>query len=320
MSIKLFKAELLPCRFDDNTVVDAARISFAKRAEMFSDEDNIKLARYLKREVHWSPFGHQREAYRLNITKAEWLHFLENAILAGFTWLNSEHSYVSLNGSLWAWMENAKWLPAAIAQSVICDLHERYPILAPILWPGFKGPKMPGATHIDTHREFATVGNAKIHYAQFRLASTIFAARQLVKHQVHLCWNEESRRYIQDPVEYYEADIRAKADKVKQGSSNELIPRNDTWKSIIRSHHTRCDRLYNALLDNGAAPEVARGVLPLNSITNWVWTGSLPAWARVVNQRIGSHAQLESYVLAEQIDKQMDAAYPGVWTTLRAEQ
>ena len=36
-------------------------------------------------------------------------------------------------------------------------------------------------------------------FLSFRIEAPIFVARQLVKHQIGLLWNEESRRYINDP-------------------------------------------------------------------------------------------------------------------------
>ena len=38
---------------------------------------------------------------------------------------------------------------------------------------------------------------------QFHIKAPIFVARQLVKHQVGLVWNEVSRRYVDDEPEFY---------------------------------------------------------------------------------------------------------------------
>ena len=40
-------------------------------------------------------------------------------------------------------------------------------------------------------------------FLSFRIKAPVFVARQLVKHQIGLVWNEESRRYISDDVEIY---------------------------------------------------------------------------------------------------------------------
>ena len=43
---------------EDMDVADAARVSFAKKAEGYSDEGNHKLIHYLAKHKHISPFGH----------------------------------------------------------------------------------------------------------------------------------------------------------------------------------------------------------------------------------------------------------------------
>lgn len=52
------KATLLNHMGDDNTVVDAARVSFKKGHKEFTEEQNHKLIRYLAEHGHYSPFGH----------------------------------------------------------------------------------------------------------------------------------------------------------------------------------------------------------------------------------------------------------------------
>lgn len=52
------KATLLNHMGDDNTVVDAARVSFKKGHKEFTEEQNHKLIKYLAEHGHYSPFGH----------------------------------------------------------------------------------------------------------------------------------------------------------------------------------------------------------------------------------------------------------------------
>ena len=40
-------------------------------------------------------------------------------------------------------------------------------------------------------------------FLSFRIEAPIFVARQLVKHQIGLVWNEESRRYISDTPKFH---------------------------------------------------------------------------------------------------------------------
>lgn len=42
----------------DESVVNAARVSFSKEAAQYTEEQNNKLIRYLAHHNHWTPFGH----------------------------------------------------------------------------------------------------------------------------------------------------------------------------------------------------------------------------------------------------------------------
>ena len=57
--------------------------------------------------------------------------------------------------------------------------------------------------------------------------------------------------------------------------------------------------LYNRLISNGVAKEVARGVLPQNMYTKAYWTLSLQSVIWFLHQRLKSDAQWEIQQLAE---------------------
>ena len=147
-----------------------------------------------------------------------------------------------------------------------------------------------------------------------RVKAPIFVARQLVKHQIGLTWNEVSRRYVDDAPEFWWPDAwRLRAENVKQGSSEETIPvsRADTF-----GVEQRTLGLYNDLLRAGVAPEMARIVLPLNVYTEWYWTGSLMAFARVCKQRLDPHAQKETRAIAQMISDICADKFPVSWEVL----
>jgi thymidylate synthase (FAD) len=130
-----------------------------------------------------------------------------------------------------------------------------------------------------------------------RCAAPVFLARQLVKHQIGLCWNEESRRYIKEDVSLWLPDVVHKApEHAKQGASKEIHTTLMYDKSVSSRQTIKLVTEHNVftyydLLEAGVAPEEARIVLPLNSMTHWIWSGSLMAFMRVVKQRVDSHAQ-----------------------------
>ncbi len=156
---------------------------------------------------------------------------------------------------------------------------------------------------------------------QFHIGAPIFVARQLVKHQVGLSWNEISRRYVDTTPEFYEVDKwRGKPVDKKQGSSEENIE----WVN----RRTRTDALqlavenialtnYKRMLDAGVAPEQARMVLPQSLMTEWYWSGTLYAFARVCNLRCAEDAQYETRLITDEIDKHCEITFPVSWKELR---
>lgn len=161
-----------------------------------------------------------------------------------------------------------------------------------------------------------------------RIKAPIFMARQFVKHQIGLVWNEESRRYIDDTPEFYKPKAwRGKPISAKQGSSGE-IPSDQTWSTSafglvgtnvrIEHQHLIATALscYENMLSYGVAPEQARMELPQSTMTNWIWTGSLVAFARVCKLRLDPHAQAEAQELAQKINDVIAPLYPVSWNAL----
>tara|TARA_B100000965_G_scaffold406288_1_gene444425 strand:- start:484 stop:1116 length:633 start_codon:yes stop_codon:yes gene_type:complete len=147
---------------------------------------------------------------------------------------------------------------------------------------------------------------------QFRIKAPIFVARQLVKHQVGLSWNEISRRYVDYEPEYYmPKSWRLRAEDKKQGSSSETIEY-DIANTIKNANTT-----YNDMLAKGIAPELARMVLPQNMMTEWYWSGTLYAFARVCELRCAEDTQEETRTIADSIDQLCNEEFPYSWKYLR---
>ena len=141
---------------------------------------------------------------------------------------------------------------------------------------------------------------------QFRMKAPIFVARQLVKHQVGLTWNEISRRYVDTDIEFYEPKVwRKAAENVKQGSSDE----SSGWGPCFKGHMTSQQLAlaeYEDAISSGVCMEQARMLLPQSMMTEWYWTGSLVAFARIVKQRTHSTAQRETQEVALLIKQEID--------------
>ena len=52
------KVEHIDHMGNDDSVVNAARVSFAKQADQYTEEQNARLIKYLARHNHWTPFAH----------------------------------------------------------------------------------------------------------------------------------------------------------------------------------------------------------------------------------------------------------------------
>jgi thymidylate synthase (FAD) len=168
--------------------------------------------------------------------------------------------------------------------------------------------------YLAKHNHWTTFGHC---FAQFRIKAPIFVARQLVKHQVGLVWNEVSRRYVDHEPEFWFPDVwRGRPEgSMKQGSSGNVERQDICWVISEGACQTAL-KYYNSLLEINVAPEQARMVLPLNSMTEWYWSGSLAAWARVCKLRLDPHAQLETREIAVQIDEYMKRLFPVAWEAL----
>ena len=145
----------------------------------------------------------------------------------------------------------------------------------------------------------------------FHVKAPIFVARQLQKHE-YMPWNEISRRYVDSEPEFYQPDVwRGRSADKKQGSEGvvDVGDWGDTnWACLIA---------YKDLLSHGVAPEQARMVLPQSMITEWFWSGSLYAFAKMCGLRLQDDAQYETRLVAEQIEDIMIKLYPVSWKALR---
>tara|TARA_R110001606_G_C15179098_1_gene629106 strand:+ start:131 stop:805 length:675 start_codon:yes stop_codon:yes gene_type:complete len=166
--------------------------------------------------------------------------------------------------------------------------------------------------YLAKHKHISPFGHA---FASFHVKAPIFVARQLVKHSF-LRWNEVSRRYVDDEPEFFVPDVwRGRSADKKQGSEGEVaLGKLDTAIVSDSPYEALC--AYKALLQAGVAPEQARMVLPQSTMTEWYWSGSLDAFARMCNLRCKPDTQYESRLVANQISESMSGLFPVSWPAL----
>ena len=172
--------------------------------------------------------------------------------------------------------------------------------------------------YLAKHNHWSPFGHASL---QFRIKAPIFVARQLVKHQIGLTWNEISRRYVDYEPEFYEVDKwRGRPVDKKQGSSEENIEwinKNIRTGALQSQVENVALANYNLMIGAGVAPEQARMILPQSMMTEWYWSGTLYAFARVCNLRCAEDAQYETRIVANLINDECEKLFPISWIELR---
>jgi thymidylate synthase (FAD) len=155
-------------------------------------------------------------------------------------------------------------------------------------------------------------------FLKFRVKAPIPVARQLQKHTVGGAWNEVSRRYVSYTPEIFNpTDWRAKAANKKQGSSDTRVELErghvfDEREDLTCYEHAvhACLDAYEDLLRQGVCEEQARFVLPQGATTEWIWSGSLAFFLRVVKLRTDPSSQLETRAVAAKIESSLRSSFP----------
>lgn len=162
--------------------------------------------------------------------------------------------------------------------------------------------------YLAKHKHLSPFGHA---FASFHVKCPLFVHAQLVKHKF-LRVNTISRRYVDDNIEFYVPDVwRGRSADKKQGSSDEEVYVPDINQCFDTAHEW-----YLELLGRGVAPEMARMILPQSLMTEFIWSGSLDAFAAMCVLRCAPDTQYESRIVADQISAKMGELFPVSWAAL----
>ena len=173
--------------------------------------------------------------------------------------------------------------------------------------------------YLAEHKHLSPFGHA---FASFHVRCPIFSHAQLEKHE-YLRVNTVSRRYVTDEPEFYTPDVwRTKADDVKQGSSDKAVDMYTSMWGFANADEDYCALmrdavyLYEHMVKSGIAPEMARMVLPQSAMTEFYWSGSLDAFAKMCRLRCAPDTQLETRLVANPISDVMAELFPVSWEAL----
>ena len=154
-----------------------------------------------------------------------------------------------------------------------------------------------------------------------RIKAPISIRTQLFKHKQGFVENEISRRYVTEKPEFYIPEWRSKPTNGAKQGSEDFIDHDAVTEGLTEMYHdvvAQAHRCYDFLIGSGVAPEQARFVLPQGTFTEWWWTGSLAAYARVYSLRSDPHAQWEVRQYADAISSLIQPLFPVSWNALTA--
>jgi thymidylate synthase (FAD) len=151
---------------------------------------------------------------------------------------------------------------------------------------------------------------------RFEIKMPIFVARQWIRHRT-ASLNEMSARYTELPNEMFVPKVVAmQSPDNKQGRQNLDVDMrhgddtNDLLANIINRANITSYTHYETLLEAGVARELARGVLPVNIYTKFVWKMDLHNLMHFLDLRLDPHAQEEIRDFAEIIEKMVALHFP----------
>jgi thymidylate synthase (FAD) len=169
-----------------------------------------------------------------------------------------------------------------------------------------------------------------------RVRAPIFVARQVFRHRL-FSYNEISYRYQQPKDEFYYPEVRFQDDNNRQMSKDaadlteeEKQKLKDISSCWIKSQPSSWDYNnwngggegvtihdnYKTLVDKyGVAREVARTILPVSLMTEWIMTGNARTWLHFLKLRSAKDAQKEIRDLADAISKVIEPRIPTTFAT-----
>jgi thymidylate synthase (FAD) len=125
----------------------------------------------------------------------------------------------------------------------------------------------------------------------FRVKAPMYVVRQWMRHRIS-SYNEISYRYVKAPLEFYTPrywryqDTQNRQGSVGRFDDKQLLDEYTKTLNITRE-------TYERMLENGVAREQARGILPVCTYTEFIYTCNLLSLSHFLKLRIKEDAQYE---------------------------
>lgn len=131
----------------------------------------------------------------------------------------------------------------------------------------------------------------------FRVKAPIYVIRQWMRHRM-CSYNEISYRYSKPSLEFYVPKYWRYQDKNNKQCSTGSF-NDDTLLQKYKESLELASKNYEFLLENGVCREQARGVLPVCTYSEFIYTCNLHSFMHFLKLRLGMGAQYEIRVYAQ---------------------
>jgi thymidylate synthase (FAD) len=152
-------------------------------------------------------------------------------------------------------------------------------------------------------------------FATFLVECPLFVAREWMRHRTQ-SYNEISRRYTSDDVEFWVPSVLRGQSKSNRQASDGVCDNQSELRELIICQYEIAAKAYQALLDQGVAREQARTVLPQGMITRFYASADLRNWADWYKLRIDDSAQEEIRQCAKRVGDKLTELWPNSWGAL----
>jgi len=143
---------------------------------------------------------------------------------------------------------------------------------------------------------------------------------QLLRHK-SLCFQQLSRRYSSDNVEFMYIEARKQDNKNRQNSTEDLNTEDRTWFQVQKQMlEQKAITAYNEAIQRGIAKETARYLLPTSLKTKLYVTGNLRNLIHYILVREQRGTQKEHRDLALAIKKEIKRSFPVTFSAVWEEE
>ncbi len=154
----------------------------------------------------------------------------------------------------------------------------------------------------------------------FRIKAPLFVVRQWMRHRMN-SYNEISYRYVKAPLEFYTPNHWRYQDATNRQCSTGAFKNselNDAYQQAIN----QSIKAYELLLEQGVSREQARGLLPLCTYTEFIFTCNLHSLMNFMKLRLHAGAQFEIKAYAHALLTMAEEHFPislGEWKRINAD-